>query len=244
MTRSDTSPETAGAATPGGDRAALLEAILPNAIFDGWSDAAFRLAAEQAGIDLALARVLCPRGALDLAADHHRQGDAEMRRRLAAEDLSALRFRDRIARAILLRLEGMDRETVRRAVSLFALPQHAGEATKLMWGTADAIWTALGDSSDDLNWYTKRASLSAVYSATVLYWLNDESEGHEATRDFLDRRIDDVMRFEKLKAGMRNSRLLAPLMSVPLWVAGRVRAPGRMPDDLPGRSAGTTENRP
>jgi len=214
----------------------LLEAALPHVPFDGWSEATFQAAAQDAGVDLALARVVCPRGAVDLAAAWHRRGDAEMRLRLAQQDLSALRFRDRVALAVRLRLELADRELVRRGAALSALPQNAGMGAKLIWGTADAIWEALGDGSDDLNWYSKRTTLAAVYSATVLYWLGDTSEGDAATWEFLDRRIDNVMQVEKVKAQVRENRVLRTVFAGPIWLAGKVKAPGARAEDLPGRA--------
>jgi len=199
--------------TIAGDRARLLEAILPHVTFDGWTDAALRAAAAEAGIAPDLLPVILPRGALDLAVDYHRRGDRAMESALAAEDLGGLKFREKVARAVQLRLQGADREVVRRGAALFALPQQAGVGSGLIWGTADAIWRALGDRSEGIAHYTKRASLSAVYGATVLYWLGDQSAGAADTWAFLDRRIAEVMRFEKLKADFRDSfagRLLAP----------------------------------
>lgn len=221
---------------PAAVQESLLEAALPHVPFDGWSEASFQAAARDAGVDLPLARVICPRGAVDLAAAWHRRGDAEMRLRLAQQDLSALRFRERVALAVRLRLEAADRELVRRGAALFALPQNAGTGSRLIWGTADAIWTALGDASDDLNWYSKRTTLAAVYSATVLYWLGDTSEGDAATWDFLDRRIDNVMQVEKLKAQVRENRVLRTVFAGPIWLAGKVKAPGARAEDLPGRA--------
>lgn len=221
---------------PAAVQESLLEAALAHVPFDGWSEASFQAAARDAGVDLPLARVVCPRGAVDLAAAWHRRGDAEMRLRLAQQDLSALRFRDRVALAVRLRLEAADRELVRRGAALFALPQNAGTGSRLIWGTADAIWTALGDSSDDLNWYSKRTTLAAVYSATVLYWLGDTSEGDAATWEFLDRRIDNVMQVEKMKAQLRENKVLRTVFVGPIWLAGKVRAPGARAEDLPGRT--------
>lgn len=216
-------------------RARMMQAVLGHVPFDGWSDTAFRAAADEAGVPLALARGIFPRGAVDLAAAIHRQGDAEMTARLAGEDLGAMRFRDRVAHAVRLRLEiAGDREVVRRASALFALPLHAAEGARLIWGTADAIWTALGDTSRDVNWYSKRATLSAVYGSTVLYWLGDDSPGHEATWAFLDRRIEDVMQIEKAKAKFRENPLGKALMNGPLKVLDRVQAP-RGQDHLPGK---------
>jgi ubiquinone biosynthesis protein COQ9 len=213
----------------------LLDAILPHVAFDGWSETAFRAAVADAGAEPALARAACPRGALDLAVAFHRRGDTAMVERLRATDLSAMRFRDRVATAVRCRLEAVeDREAVRRGAALFALPHLAPEGSRLIWGTADTIWTALGDTSDDLNWYTKRATLSGVYAATVLYWLGDQSPGHEATWAFLDRRIEDVMRIEKAKARLRENPALSRLMEGGAALAARFRPP-RMPDiPMPG----------
>lgn len=178
--------------------------------------------------------MICPGGAPELAADYHRRGDRLMLARIAAEDLPGLRFRDRIAAAVRFRIEASDRELVRRGAALFALPQHAAAGAALVWGTADAIWTALGDSSRDINWYSKRATLSAVYSSTVLYWLGDESDDAADTRDFLDRRIEDVMRFEKFKAQVRENPVLGKLLAGPLRLLSQVRAP-EAHNDLPGK---------
>lgn len=219
-------------------RESLLDAVLLHVVFDGWGPAAMAAAAREAGIEPALVPVICPGGAADLAADYHRRGDRLMLARLAAEDLSAMRFRDRIAAAVRFRLEVADRELVRRGAALFALPQHAGKGAALVWGTADAIWNALGDTSRDINWYSKRATLSAVYSATVLYWLGDDSDEHADTWAFLDRRIEDVMRFEKFKAQVRENPLLSRVLAGPLAVLGRVRAPGNETADLPGKIGG------
>ncbi|MFY9212332.1 MAG: COQ9 family protein [Aestuariivita sp.] len=214
----------------------LLDAALMHVPFDGWSEAAFRAAVADLGADMTAARAACPRGALDLAVAYHKRGDAWMLERIATEDMSGMRFRDKIAAAVRFRLQAIDdKEAVRRGTTLFSLPHHAPEGAKLIWGTCDAIWTALGDSSDDINWYTKRATLSGVYSSTVLYWLGDDSVDHQATWDFLDRRIDNVMQIEQIKAQVRKSPVLSKILAGPTWLASRVKAPGRRPpSDLPG----------
>jgi ubiquinone biosynthesis protein COQ9 len=213
---------------------AVLQAAMAHVPFDGWSEATLTAAAADSGVAPALARALFPRGGVDLALAYHRAGDRAMVQALAAEDLGALRFRDRVARAVLLRLLLADRELVRRGAALFALPHHAADGAKAIWGTADAIWVALGDTSDDINWYSKRASLSAVYGSTVLFWLGDTSTDQQATRAFLERRIEGVMRFEKAKAAFAENPLGKALINGPFKVLERIRAP-KMPDDLPGR---------
>ncbi|MFV0245165.1 MAG: COQ9 family protein [Qingshengfaniella sp.] len=214
----------------------LLDAILPHVVFDGWGEASFRAAVAEAGINMAVARGVCPRGAVDLALALHARGDADMLHRLQQTDLGALRFRDRVASAVRFRLEAIpDKEVVRRAVTLFALPMHAASGTGAIWRTADLIWTALGDRAEDYNWYTKRLTLSGVYSATLLYWLGDDSPGHDRTWQFLDRRIEDVMRVEKAKARVHGAPLLKPLLAVPSRALGLIRPPaGRTRTDLPG----------
>jgi ubiquinone biosynthesis protein COQ9 len=212
----------------------VLDAALLHVPFDGWSDRTLRAAAADAAVDAGLARALFPRGGVDLALAYHQRGDAAMVTRLRAMDMGSLRFRDRIAAAVRARLEDADQELVRRGTTLFSLPMHAADGAKAIWGTADRIWTALGDTAQDLNWYTKRATLSAVHAATVLYWLGDSSPGKQATWEFLDRRIEQVMQFEKLKAGLRENPLGKALMAGPMKVFETIRAP-RLPDDLPGR---------
>ncbi|MEM6760345.1 MAG: COQ9 family protein [Pseudomonadota bacterium] len=213
----------------------LLEAILMHVPFDGWSEASFRAALRDTGVDGALARAVCPRGAVDLALEFHRQGDVAMVARLQSEELPE-RLRDKVAAAVRFRLEAAeDKEVVRRGTTLFALPMYAGDGARAIWGTADAIWTALGDTSNDVNWYTKRATLSAVYSATVLYWLGDDSIDGQATWDFLDRRIDNVMQIEQAKAYVRDNRLLSALAAGPNAFLSRIRAPsGNFRDEMPG----------
>ncbi|ESW59488.1 MAG: rpsU-divergently transcribed protein [Rhodobacter sp. CACIA14H1] len=216
-------------------RETVLLAALPHVPFDGWSETTLRAAIADSGVAEGLARALFPRGGIDLAVAFHKDGDAKMREALAMTDLSQMRFRDRVAHAIRIRLELVeDRELVRRGTTLFALPQHAAEGARLIWGTADAIWTALGDTTRDLNWYSKRATLSAVYGSTVLYWLGDDTPGHQATWDFLDRRISDVMQIETLKAKLRENPLGKAILAGPAKVMEKWRVP-TVPDDLPGK---------
>ena len=214
----------------------LLDAALVHVAFDGWSEATFQAAIKDTGLDATVARAVCPRGAVDLAVAYHKRGDDQMIARMKSEDLSEMKFRDKIAAMVRFRLETVnDKEAVRRGTTLFALPQYVADGAKLVWGTCDAIWNALGDTSDDVNWYTKRATLSAVYSSTVLYWLGDTSEGHADTWEFLDRRIDNVMQIEKLKAQVNNSPTLSKLMAGPNWLLSHVKAPSRIPKmGLPG----------
>lgn len=215
---------------------ALVEAALPHVAFDGWSQTTFDAAVAELNMPAAHAQTLCPRGAVDLAIAFHQKGDADMVQALQKADLTDMRFRDKVAHAIRLRLEAIpDKEAVRRGTSLFALPHMAPDGAKLIWGTADQIWTALGDTANDVNWYTKRATLSGVYGAVVLYWLGDDSPDQQATDTFIDRRIDDVMQIEKVKAQARENPLLKSLLKPFGQLAAAIKPPSRIPPvDLPG----------
>lgn len=213
---------------------AVLDAALPYVAFDGWSATTLRAATNDSGVAPGLVTALFPRGAVDLALAYHQRGDTLMRERFAAENLAGLRYSEKVARAVRLRLEAAsDKEAVRRGSTLFALPNHAADGAKAIWGTADAIWLALGDTSTDLNWYTKRATLSAVYASTVLFWLGDDSHDHQATWEFLDRRIENVMSFEKFKSSVRDNPLATAFANGPGRLFEKIKAP-KLPGNLPG----------
>lgn len=218
-----------------GAKSRVLAAALGHAAFDGWSETTLRAALSDSKTPPALGRALFPRGGIDLAVAYHQQGDQTMRDGLAATDFSSMRYSARVGLAVKLRLKAADREMVRRGTALFSLPQHAPEGARLIWGTADAIWTALDDQSRDINWYSKRATLSAVYGATVLFWLGDQSDDSAETWAFLDRRLENVMQFEKTKAKLRENPLAKALLKGPFKLLERVHAPQPNPD-LPGNS--------
>lgn len=223
------------------ERERLVEAALSHVVFEGMGDNAIAAGARDIGMDPALARVWLPRGGADLAAAYHRRGDAALGARLAAHPPQG-RFRDRVAAAVMQRLALSDRELARAGAAILALPQNATLGARLVWETADAIWDALGDRSEDVNWYSKRATLSAVYGATVLYWLGDDSPEHEATRDFLDRRIDGVMRFETFKGrvgALPGVSMLAGLATGWIRRPENRKLPGRLrPDARRGSKGG------
>jgi ubiquinone biosynthesis protein COQ9 len=216
-------------------RAALVERALGHVVFDGWSDVTLAAAITDSGVDAGLAAQACPRGGIDLAVAFHKAGDAQMVAAMQSADLAAMRYSARVAFGVRVRLENADQDIVRRGAALFALPQHAAEGAGLIWGTASAIWDALGDTSKDVNWYTKRATLAGVYSATLLFWLGDASDVRVETWAFLDRRINDVMQVEKAKAALRKNALVKSFMAGPGQFFDHIKAPNSAPQtDLPG----------
>lgn len=176
-------------------RMGLIEAILPDVPFDGWTRAALRKAARRLGMAPEEALALFPGGAADLVAGFSHWADQRMLDRLEAQPvevaLEAARTPDRIAQAMATRLEIVEpwREAVRRALTVLALPPNAPLALRLVYATVDAIWYAAGDAATDFSFYTKRLSLAVIYGATVLYWLEDRSEGFADTQAFVERRL-------------------------------------------------------
>lgn len=197
----------------------LVAAMLPHVPFDGWSDASLKAAAADLGIDPDIAALAVPDVATMLAmwTAHVNAGMAEV----MAGDHN-MKVRDRIRTALVTRLELGDREVTRRALAILARPEHAALSARLLWQAADAMWRAAGDTATDYNHYTKRAILSGVYSATLLYWTQDDSEDFADTRAFIDRRIEGVMRFEKTKAKLTG---LMDKLPDPARVLGRLRYP-------------------
>jgi ubiquinone biosynthesis protein COQ9 len=198
-----------------GSRRELLAQMLRHAPFDGWTMKALEAAARDLGLGLGDALLLFPGGLGELAAFHHAEADRLMLKGLGAQDLSGLKIRERVALAVRVRLEphAKDREAIRRVLGFLAQPQNAPLALRCLYRTVDAVWHAIGDRSTDFNFYTKRGLLAAVYGSTVLYWLEDKSEGQAESWKFLDRRIADVMKVPQLTArlGKLAERLPDPL---------------------------------
>jgi len=186
-------------------RAALAPLVARNAAFDGWSDAAVEAAAAQAKVAPAVARLAFDGDAMAMIDAWFADIDAHMIAACPPERLASLSVRGRIqalveARLVLL---ARNREALRRAVAVLAMPNHLARAAKLGWRAADLMWRAAGDEATDLNHYTKRTSLGAIYSATLLCFLNDESDDHADTRAFLARRLAAIGKWEKTKQRWR-----------------------------------------
>lgn len=188
-------------------REKILLATLVHVPFDGWSPKALEAGLADAGVDGPLARLAFQGGLAELAEYYSRYADERMLAALDDHALAAMKIRERIRHVVRLRLEQAagEREAVRAVMNWLALPGNQGLGARCLYRTVDAMWHGIGDTSTDFNFYTKRATLAAVVAATVLYWLNDDSEGYAATWGFLERRLDDVMAVEKAKARARDA---------------------------------------
>lgn len=204
-------------------RIRLAGDIAANAAFDGWTAAAREMAADANDIDRDVAALALP-DAMTMIDAWFARIDAAMEEALSVETLASLKIRSRIQRSIETRLDAMapDREALRRALAILAMPQHVVPAAKLGWRTVDLIWHRAGDTATDYNHYTKRGILFGVYATTVTVFLDDESEGFADTRAFLARRIEGIMRFEKAKAGFLKRTENLPSLS---RFVGRLRYP-------------------
>lgn len=188
-------------------RRRLALAVGENAVFDGWTRAAVDSAARQLGIDPVQARLAFPKTQAGMIGLYIEEVDRALEAWFTPERLAGLKIREKIRALVWRRLEimGPAREAVRRGLAILAMPHNAPRALRISWRTADLMWRIAGDTSTDFNHYTKRITLGAVYGSTLIIWLDDESEGWQDASAFLDRRIDNVMKFEKWKAGWRGS---------------------------------------
>jgi len=205
-------------------RLALAALVPANAVFDGWSDKALAMAAAELGVPASRARLAFPGGAPDMIDAWFDAIDRGMATAFPLERIEAMKIRERIAALVMYRLEVINphKEALRRALAILAQPHNLPLAGRLGWRASDRMWRIAGDRATDFNHYSKRAILMGVYGSTSLVYLDDESEGLAATRAFLARRIDDVMRFEKAKAQWRGNRDRLPSLSRFL---GRLRYP-------------------
>jgi len=188
-------------------RRELALAVGENAVFDGWTRRAVDSAAAQLGIDPVQARLAMPKTQAGMIDVYIQEVDRALEAWFTPKRLKPMKIREKIRALVWHRLEimGPAREAVRRALAILAMPQNVPLALRTGWRSADLMWRIAGDTSTDFNHYTKRMTLGAVYGSTLLVWLDDDSEGWADTAAFLDRRIDDVMKFEKFKAEWRGS---------------------------------------
>ena len=180
------------------ERDAALRAALVHVPRLGWSRAALEAGLRDLGHDGREAEWLFPGGPIEAVEAWCDLADREMEAAARAEDLLALRIPERIRRVLTLRLEANEahKEAIRRALALQSLPWNLASAMRTVGRTADSMWAAAGDTSADLSWYTRRATLSGVYGATLAFWLQDDEPGFPATRAFLDRRLADLARLQ------------------------------------------------
>lgn len=203
-------------------RQELLAAMLAHVPFDGWTRKALRNAVKDTDLPKGADALYFPGGALEVISYWSEQCDQQVEAHLASLDQDNMKIRDKVTQGVLARLKAIGKHEVaaRRAISRLALPDAVGHAPQHIWATADTIWRAIGDTSTDINYYSKRTILSGVISSSMLSWLADDSDDKVRARKFLDNRIANVMQIEKAKWEFKKRRDQLPN---PAEVLGRLR---------------------
>lgn len=196
-------------------RERLIEAILPEVAFDGWSARSLRRAAQRCGIAAEEAFALFPDGAASLVAAFSLWADRRMEERVRSFSREGLSPSRQVRDAVIKRFEILSpwREASRRAASVLAMPQNAPLALRLLFATADAIWRSAGEGATDFSFYTKRLTLAALYAAAFAYWCEDRSPDFADTKAFLERRFIELGAIGALRQrlGAAAERLPNPL---------------------------------
>jgi len=180
-------------------RDAALDAILPLVPLYGWQAKAIAEGLRDARMAPEDAEWMFPRGAISAIEAWIDLADRRMEAAGLAADLAGMRTHERVRFLIKARLEAAEPhcDSLRAALSLLALPWNAPIAARSLARSVTAIWYAAGDKSADFSWYTRRATLAGIYSATLAFWLSGRGDGLEAALGFLDRRLADHARFQK-----------------------------------------------
>jgi ubiquinone biosynthesis protein COQ9 len=174
----------------------FLLTALPDVPFDGWTSELMARAAKKLKLSDKKRDEEFPTGVKDLVIYFFEWATAETLKKLEKTDLETLRVRDRITLGVRTQLEILQphKQAVSAAMAFMAVPPRNFLLPKLVWHSADKIWWAAGDTATDYNHYTKRLLLSGVLTSTTLYWLNDTSKDNTNTWQFLDRRIENVVK--------------------------------------------------
>ncbi len=173
----------------------ILIESLQDIPFDGLNWGVIVRAADKVGYDADVAASVFPDEITGFLTYFSAWADEQMSQELEKIDLDTMKVRERVRHAVWVRLELLQpyKEVLRLSVKYWMNPMRKPTALKMVWRTSDVIWKHAGDTATDYNKYTKRGLLSGVITATTLAWLNDKSEGHQKTSNFLDRRIDNVL---------------------------------------------------
>ena len=208
------------------DAAAIIAAALVHIPFDGWTTEALVAGAADAGLSADDVARLFPGGAVDAVVMHSALADEAMTRAFDSMADRPDRVHLMIRELILIRLDhaAAHKEAVRRGLTLLALPANALASARALYATVDTMWRAAGQRDTDISFYTKRATLAAVYSATLLAWIADTSGDRTVIEAVLDRRLQDVARIPKASAPLRTALNTGQRLAEGMFqIVGRVR---------------------
>ena len=207
-------------------RADILAAMLPQAAFDGWTQKSLRAAVKNTDLPKGAEELYFPQGPLEVIRFWSEQMNIKIAADMAELDQANMKIRDKVTAGVLSALYaiGPHEEAARRALSRMSLPDALGQGPRQLWSVADTIWHAIGDTSTDGNYYSKRTILAGVIASTLTVWLSDEEPQKPKARKFLDDRIANVMSFEKAKWDFKKRTANIPN---PAEILGALRYGGR-----------------
>jgi len=220
-----TTQGSTGGATPERTRDRILESVLPNVVFDGWSDDVLLDGARMADADPLTVRRAFPGGVEELIEHFAAWTDHAMLDAMQLHPLAEMRTHEKIRLALVCHFQVLEphREAVRRLLAHLALPRNVGLGLRLLHRTVDTIWYAAGDTATDFNHYSKRAILAGVLSAATFYWLDDVSEDRVETWAFIDRRLADVAGVGKAGSAVKTVTGILSHLPSPTRLARQIR---------------------
>ncbi|MBM3579143.1 MAG: COQ9 family protein [Alphaproteobacteria bacterium] len=189
----------------------ILDEFLPLCAFDGWSKEALVKAAEKCGIGENFLPLIFENGLLDLA-EFYLESQNEKSAAIS-ESIEGRKIRDKIRLSLYARfkVEQQNKIAIQRLINFYLDPKNftsfetgvrpAIHGLSACYKIADFIWKNINDQSTDFNYYTKRITLGKIIFRAVPIFLKDEIR----VENFIDTEIEKVMRFEKLKSGVKKT---------------------------------------
>ena len=197
----------------------LIRAMLIHVPFDGWTWEAMEQGAIDIGYEkkktsserIKIFKGLFKNGSIDFIDIFSQIIDLEVKENYNSIESKPERVPEKIKKIIMIRLHLCQKykEAVRSSISLSAIPVNTKISLNILYRTCNSIWRIVGDKSTDFSFYTRRISLAAVYTSTLLFWLNDKSNNNIETECFLDRRLKDIGKISILKRPLSNLRKLS-----------------------------------
>ena len=194
----------------------LIRAMLTHVPFDGWTWKAMEQGAIDIGFEkkktssyrMKIFKDLFKNGSIDFIEIFSEVIDFEVKEKYDLLEFKPERVSEKIKKIIMIRLNLCQKykEAVRTSISLTAMPINAKISLNILYKTCNSMWRIAGDKSTDFSFYTRRISLAAVYTSTLLFWLNDNSNDNVETEFFLDRRLKGINKISRLKKPLSNMK--------------------------------------
>jgi ubiquinone biosynthesis protein COQ9 len=172
--------------------------------FEGWSNNTLEKAAKECGFDSGYLSIIYPGGISEFTNEFITEcNDAALK--VALDDnFAKLRTTQKVEEIIYRRIGTYHNvlgsiDNVRKFVGYCGNPVNVPGSLRNIYSFSSDVWYLLGDKSTDFNYYTKRISLSAIYTKCMLYSLSDKSDNLTQTKKYIQKSIDGLMKINKLK---------------------------------------------